>query len=73
MALMNEFFREIETHTSLEDSIIRTTKIDEVLRDILKLDSIPCEKKYKFKKRCRNLLESWSKGDCDFTASGSNA
>ncbi|EGY22752.1 PWWP domain-containing protein [Verticillium dahliae VdLs.17] len=42
-------------------SIIRATKINKVLKAILKLDSIPKEAEFNFKSRSQALLDKWTK------------
>lgn len=51
----------LENFTGLEASIIRATKINKVLKAILKLESIPQEDEFNFKQRSRTLLEQWNK------------
>ncbi|KAG8627608.1 hypothetical protein KVT40_005091 [Elsinoe batatas] len=60
MPQMDEFFRDLEKHTNLEGSIIRNTKIHKVLKNILRLDNIPQDEKYDFKKRSTAMLDHWS-------------
>ncbi|KAF2224943.1 hypothetical protein BDZ85DRAFT_294777 [Elsinoe ampelina] len=60
MPQMDEFFRELEKQTNLEGSIIRNTKIHKVLKNILRLDNIPQDEKYDFKKRSSAMLDHWS-------------
>ena len=40
---------------------MRATKINKVLKNILKLDSIPKEQEFEFKKRSQSLLDKWNK------------
>ena len=60
MAGMSEFLTELETYTDLEGSIIRTTKINKVLKAMIKLPSIPQNEIYQFKERCLKLLGKWN-------------
>ncbi|KAK8049160.1 hypothetical protein PG994_010890 [Apiospora phragmitis] len=45
----------------LEVSIIRATKINKVLKAILKLEGIPKEADFQFKPRSQSLLDKWNK------------
>lgn len=57
---MSEFLGELEEYPDLEGSIIRVTKIHKVLKQILKLNSIPLEEEFHFKDRSRDLLAKWN-------------
>ncbi|VUC34488.1 unnamed protein product [Clonostachys rosea] len=46
---------------NLEVPIIKATKINKVMKAILKLDSIPREEEFKFKARAQALLDQWNK------------
>ncbi|CAH0001114.1 unnamed protein product [Clonostachys byssicola] len=46
---------------NLEVPIIKATKINKVMKAILKLDSIPREEEFKFKSRAQALLDQWNK------------
>lgn len=61
MKLMSEFVEKLEAYTDLDVSIIRQTKINKVLKAILKLPNIPLEHEYQFKLRSQNLLDNWNK------------
>lgn len=61
MKQMSEYIVKLEGYAELEVSIIRATKINKVLKAILKLDEIPKEDEFKFKDRSRALLEQWTK------------
>lgn len=61
MKQMSEFITMLENFADLEVSIIRVTKINKVLKAILKLDSIPREDEFQFKKRSQVLLDNWNK------------
>ncbi|KAI1004080.1 hypothetical protein K3495_g4129 [Podosphaera aphanis] len=61
MQNMSDMFDQLEAHTDLEVSIIRQTKINKVLKAIIKLSYIPMEEEYQFKPRSHNLLEKWNK------------
>ena len=58
---MSDYLTKLESFPDLEVSIIRTTKINKVLKAILKLEAIPKEEDYKFKARSQALLDIWNK------------
>ncbi|KAI1345117.1 hypothetical protein F5Y15DRAFT_410795 [Xylariaceae sp. FL0016] len=60
MQSMSEFLAKLETFPDLEVSIIRVTKINKVLKAILKLETIPREDEFKFKPRSQALLDKWN-------------
>lgn len=59
MATMATYFDKLETHTDLEVSIIRTTKINKVLKMIVKLNAIPRDEEFNFRQRAMNILSAW--------------
>ncbi len=61
MKQMSEFISKLEGYADLEVSIIRATKINKVLKAILKLTEIPKESEFQFKDRSKTLLEKWNK------------
>lgn len=61
MKLMSDYVTKLEGLHDLEVSIIRKTKINKVLKAILKLESIPKEEEFKFKPRSQALLDKWNK------------
>jgi hypothetical protein len=61
MKQMSEFISKLEGYADLEVSIIRATKINKVLKAILKLAEIPRESEFQFKDRSKSLLEKWNK------------
>jgi hypothetical protein len=61
MKQMSDFIQMLENFADLEVSIIRATKINKVLKAILKLDSIPREDEFHFKNRSQALLDKWTK------------
>lgn len=61
MKQMSEFISKLEGYADLEVSIIRATKINKVLKAILKLSEIPKETEFQFKDRSKTLLEKWNK------------
>ena len=58
---MSEFVNKLEGYADLEVSIIRATKINKVLKAILKLTNIPKEEEFQFKPRSQSLLDKWNK------------
>ncbi|KAI1764813.1 hypothetical protein GGR53DRAFT_301258 [Hypoxylon sp. FL1150] len=61
MKSMSEFLAKLETFPDLEVSIIKATKINKVLKAILKLEIIPKEEEFQFKPRSQTLLDKWNK------------
>ena len=61
MLSMSEFIAKLEGYADLEVSIIRATKINKVLKAILKLGTIPKEEEFNFKSRSQALLDKWNK------------
>ncbi|KAM0459091.1 hypothetical protein ACHAO4_002482 [Trichoderma viride] len=61
MEAMSSFITILENFQDLDVSIIRSTKINKVFKAILKLDSIPREEDFNFKKRSQALLDKWNK------------
>ncbi|KXJ95777.1 hypothetical protein Micbo1qcDRAFT_28703 [Microdochium bolleyi] len=61
MKSMSEFLGKLETFPDLEADIIKTTKINKVLKAMLKLDSIPKDDEFKFTPRSKALLDKWTK------------
>ncbi|KAJ5971162.1 uncharacterized protein N7479_001080 [Penicillium vulpinum] len=59
MASMAGYFDKLEKHSDLEVSIIRSTKINKVLKMIVKLNSIPRDEEFNFRHRAMNILSSW--------------
>jgi hypothetical protein len=60
MKQVSDFLAKLETFPDLDVSIIRVTKINKVLKAILKLDTIPKEEEFKFKPRSQTLLDKWN-------------
>lgn len=58
---MSDFITKLEGFPDLEVSIIRATKINKVLKAILKLENIPKEQEFNFKSRSQVLLDKWNK------------
>lgn len=61
MKQMAEFITKLEGYADLEVSIIRATKINKVLKAILKVSNIPDESEHHFKPRSQSLLDKWNK------------
>lgn len=59
MAAMSNFFSKLEAHSDLEVSIIRATKINKVLKMIVKLNTIPKDEEYHFRRRAIDILAKW--------------
>lgn len=59
--MMSDYVTKLESFPDLEVSIIRATKINKVLKAILKLESIPKEEEFQFKHRSQVLLDKWNK------------
>jgi hypothetical protein len=60
MQNMSDYLTKLEGFPDLEASIIRKTKINKVLKAILKITEIPKEAEYNFKPRSQTLLEKWN-------------
>jgi hypothetical protein len=58
---MSDLISKLEGYAELEVSIIRATKINKVLKAILKLSEIPKEEEFNFKSRSKDLLDKWKK------------
>lgn len=61
MKQMSEYVNKLEGYADLEVSIIRATKINKVLKAILKVPTIPKEDEFQFKPRSQSLLDKWNK------------
>ncbi|KAJ5156559.1 hypothetical protein N7492_009362 [Penicillium capsulatum] len=59
MATMGTYFDKLEKHADLEVSIIRSTKINKVLKMIVKLNSIPRDEEFNFRHRAMDVLSKW--------------
>ncbi|KAI0200104.1 hypothetical protein F4808DRAFT_178036 [Astrocystis sublimbata] len=60
MKQVSDFLAKLETFPDLDVSIIRATKINKVLKAILKLETIPKEDEFQFKPRSQTLLDKWN-------------
>ena len=61
MPQMSTYIKKLEGYADLEVAIIRTTKINTVLKALIKLNTIPQDEKYQFRKRSLDLLSQWNK------------
>jgi hypothetical protein len=59
MENMSDYLKQLEGHQDLEAEVIKKTKVHKVLKAIIKLNSIPKEEEYEFKKRSNELLTKW--------------
>lgn len=57
---MSDFITKLETYNDLDANIVRETKMNKVLKGIIKLASIPKEEEYKFRQRSHDLLHKWN-------------
>ena len=61
MPQMSNFIKKLENYEDLEVSIIRATKINKVLKALVKLNTIPRDEEHNFRKRSVELLGKWNK------------
>lgn len=61
MSNMSDYLKQLEGHKDLEAEVIKKTKVHKVLKAIIKLESIPREEEYQFKKRSNDLLNGWNR------------
>lgn len=61
MPQMSDYIRKLEAYQDLEPSIIRGTKINKVLKALNKLNTIPRDEEFQFRKRSVDLLLKWNK------------
>ncbi|KAI4277599.1 MAG: hypothetical protein LQ337_001622 [Flavoplaca oasis] len=61
MKQMSEYLTELETYLDLEPNIIRSTKINKVLKAMIKIPSIPQDEIHQFKDRSLKILAAWNK------------
>jgi len=62
MLQMSNYIKKLEAYgEDLEANIIKTTKINKVLKALIKLNTIPKDEEYNFRKRSVELLGKWSK------------
>ena len=58
---MSAYLSKLEGYPDLEGGIIRATKIHKVLKAMIRLNSIPKDDEFNFKKRSMDLLTKWNK------------
>jgi hypothetical protein len=61
MAAMSNYIKKLEGYGELEAAIIRTTKINKVLKALIKLNTIPKDEEFNFRGRSVELLGKWNK------------
>ena len=61
MIAMSGFIKKLEEYGDLEAGIIRTTKINKVLKALIKLNTIPKDEVHNFRGRSVELLGKWNK------------
>lgn len=61
MPQMSTFIKKLEGYNDLEVSVIRTTKINKVLKALIKLSTIPRDEEFQFRKRSIELLSQWNR------------
>jgi hypothetical protein len=61
MAAMSNYIKKLEGYGELEAGIIRTTKINKVLKALIKLNTIPKDEEFNFRGRSVELLGKWNK------------
>jgi hypothetical protein len=58
---MSDFIKKLETYEDLEVSAIRATKINKVLKRLIRLNTIPRDNEFNFRNRSVELLGKWNK------------
>jgi hypothetical protein len=62
MPQMSQYIKKLEDYEDqIEVSTIRTTKINKVLKALVKLNTIPKDEEFQFRKRSVDLLAKWNK------------
>ena len=61
MPQMSSFIKKLEVYGNLDVQIIRSTKINKVLKAIIKLNTIPKDEEFKFRDRSMELLSQMNK------------
>lgn len=61
MPQMSSYIKELEDYDELEASIIKATKINKVLKALIKLKTIPKDEEFKFRERSVEILAKWDK------------
>lgn len=57
---LSSHMKTLEVNPDLEISIIRKSKVNKVLKQLLKIDDIPMDEVHKFRERSEKLLTLWS-------------
>lgn len=58
---MSSYIKKLENYGDLEVSIIKVTKINKVLKALVKLNTIPKDEEFKFRERSIEMLTKWNK------------
>lgn len=58
---MSSYIKKLENYGDLEVSIIKATKINKVLKALVKLNTIPKDEEFKFRERSIDMLTKWNK------------
>ena len=61
MPQMSQYIKSLEEYKDLESAIIRSTKINKVLKALTKLNTIPRDEEFHFRQRSVLLLSKWTK------------
>lgn len=61
MPQMSSYIKKLENYGDLEVSIIKATKINKVLKALVKLNTIPKDEEFKFRERSIEMLTKWNK------------
>ncbi len=61
MPQMSNYIKKLENYEDLEVSIIRATKINKVLKALVKLNTIPRDEEFNFRKRSVDMLGRWNR------------
>ena len=61
MPQMANYIKKLENYGDLDVGIIRTTKINKVLKALIKLNTIPKDEEFNFRSRSMELLNKWNK------------
>lgn len=61
MPQMSSYIKKLENYGELEVSIIKATKINKVLKALIKLNTIPKDEEFKFRERSMEMLTKWNK------------
>ncbi|KAI9830789.1 MAG: hypothetical protein M1826_004423 [Phylliscum demangeonii] len=70
MKKSSEDLARLETYQTLEGSIIRATKVNKVLKGIVRLATIPKDEEFRFRHRAFQLLQAWNQSTDDVHVEG---